>query len=87
MRSQEVKRDKWLPSINGKRHMAVPSISKYVPLGVFLREVRKAIDNPDAEFKQGLTCWWSVTGAEIRQQFRGQIRDRINQAIPYIERS
>ena len=79
-------RDKWIPTINGKRHMAVPSIDRYVPLSIFLREVRKAIANPEAEFKRGLTCWWAVTGREIRQQFRSQIRDRINQGIPYHQR-
>ena len=80
------KRDKWIPVINGKRHMAVPSINKYMPLNVFLEAVKTAIANPDSEFKQGLTCWWSVTGAEIRKQFREQMRDRINQSIPYSER-
>lgn len=79
-------RDKWIPKINGKRHMAVPSIDKYVPLGVFLTAVKTAIAEPTAEFKHGLMSWDSTTGADIRQQFRYQLRDRINQAIPYINR-
>ena len=79
-------RDKWIIQADGKRFMAVPSISKHVPLGKFLEAVKTAIENPDEEFKTGLTSWWSTPGAEIRKQFRSQIRDRINQAIPYHKR-
>ena len=79
-------RDKWIPTINGKRHMAVPSIGRYVPLNVFITAVKEAKANPDEEFKHGLMSWDSTTGRQIREQFRYQIRDRINQAIPYHQR-
>lgn len=79
-------RDKWIPTIRGKRHMAVPAIDRYVPLSVFLKAVKTAIAEPDAEFKHGLTSWDGTTGAQIRKQFRSQIRDRINQRIPYHQR-
>ncbi|OGP24992.1 MAG: hypothetical protein A2X99_02295 [Deltaproteobacteria bacterium GWB2_55_19] len=60
--------------------------NKRIPLGVYLNGVKKAIENPDAEFDHGLTCWWPCTGAEIRRQFMESVLDRINAGIPYIER-
>ena len=42
--------------------------------------------NPDMTFKTGFTTWWPTTGAEVMDQFREGMMDRINQAIPYIER-
>ena len=69
-----------------RRVIYIPAVEKRVPLGTYLKGVKAAIANPDVEFKHGLTCWWSCTGAEIRKQFRRGIHDRINQAIPYIER-
>ena len=49
-------------------------------------KLKLAIANPDAEFKHGLTCWWSCRGRDIRKQFVDGVHDRINQAIPYVTR-
>ena len=58
-----------------RRVIYIPAVEKRVPLGTYLKGVKAAIANPDVEFKHGL-----------RKQFRRGIHDRINQAIPYIER-
>lgn len=54
-------------------------------LGNYVRGVRYAIDHPDTFFPRGL-CGWGATGAEIRRQFRSGVHDRINQAVPYVNR-
>ena len=69
-----------------KRTISLPAINKEVPIGIYVQAVKFAIANPTAEFKHGLTCWWSCTGVEVRQQFRRGMHDRINEAIPYIDR-
>lgn len=57
-----------------------------IPLGVYVRGIKKAIANPRAEFKHGLDTWWPVTGAEIREEFLASVHDRINQGVPYLRR-
>ena len=69
-----------------RRVIYLPAVGKRVPLGAYVQGIKEAIENPDAEFKHGLTCWWSCTGAEIRKQFRRGVHDRINQGISYIDR-
>ena len=69
-----------------KRYIYLPAVEKRVPLGAYVKGIKTAIANPEAEFKHGLTCWRSCTGAEIRKQFRCGMHDRINQAIPYYKR-
>lgn len=69
-----------------KRYIYLPAVEKRVPLGAYVKGIKTAIANPEAEFKHGLTCWWSCTGAEIRKQFRRGMHDRINQGIPYHKR-
>lgn len=59
---------------------------KRIPLKSYVQAVKFAITHPDYEFNEGLTCWWSCTGKEIRAQFLSAIHDRINQAIPYNQR-
>lgn len=54
-------------------------------LGTYVRGVRHAIAHPDARFPRGLDGW-PATGAEIRRQFRQGLHDRINQAVPYLDR-
>ena len=72
--------------MRSKRYITLPAVNKRIPLGAYVRGIKQAIANPDAEFKHGLTSWWSCTGREIRQQFRRGIHDRINQGIPYHQR-
>jgi hypothetical protein len=57
-----------------------------IPLGIYIKGIKKAISLPDTTFPHGLTCWWSTTGKEIREQFLESIHDRINQGIPYFQR-
>lgn len=68
------------------RYINLPAIDKRVTLGQYVAGIKAAKANPDAEFKHGLTCWWPCTGREIMQQFWKGVEDRINQAIPWIER-
>lgn len=69
-----------------KRYISIPAVDKRVGLGRYIQGVKMAIHNPDAEFKHGLTCWWPVTGKEIRRQFLQSVHDRINQGIPTLKR-
>ena len=68
------------------RGVYMPAIERWVTIGAYVRAVKLAKANPDAEFKQGLSCWWPVTGREIMQQFLAGVNERINQAVPYVER-
>lgn len=66
-----------------KRVIYVPGADRWVSIGNYVKAVKQAKANPDAEFKHGLTCWWPCTGREIVKQFRRGVHDRINQGIPY----
>lgn len=68
------------------RTIYCPAVEKRVSLRAYIRGIRLAKANPDAEFAQGLTCWWPCTGREIMGQFLAGVHDRINQAIPYAQR-
>jgi hypothetical protein len=69
------------------RTIRLPALdNKSVPLAAYLKFVRQAKANPAAMFRHGLTTWWPTSGAEIMEQFRGGMTDRINQAIPYTQR-
>ena len=68
------------------REIHLPAVNMTVPLSSYVRAVRLAKENPNAEFKHGLTTWWPVKGREIIWQFRQGMQERINQAIPYSDR-
>jgi hypothetical protein len=69
------------------RYISLPAIDKKVSLKNYIAGIKMAKANPETVFKHGLTCWWSCTGADIMRQFLSGIQDRINQAIPYIDRN
>jgi hypothetical protein len=58
----------------------------WVPLGAYVAGVKLAIENPDMEFKHGLTSEFSTTGRSIRYEFWLGVQDRINQGISYSKR-
>ncbi len=68
------------------RTIYLPALGRHVTLAAYLRAVRMAKANPDITFKTGFTTWWPTTGAEVMEQFREGMMDRINQAIPYRQR-
>ena len=68
------------------RTITLPAINKAVSLGQYVKAVKMAKANPDAEFKHGLTCWWSCKGRDVVQQFVEGMQERITQAIPYRQR-
>lgn len=68
------------------RFISLPAINKRVSLKAYVRAIKLARDNPDAEFKHGLTTWWSTTGDEIMRQFRDGMHDRINAGVRYVDR-
>lgn len=70
-----------------RRMIYCPGPERWVTIGQYLKAVRLAKANPDAEFKLGLTCWWSCTGRDIMRQFVEGMQDRINAAQPYLTRS
>ncbi len=65
------------------RTIYLPALGRHVTLAAYLQAVRMAKANPDMTFKTGFTTWWPTTGAEVTEQFREGMMDRINQAIPY----
>lgn len=68
------------------RTIYLPVLGRHVTLAAYLRAVRMAKANPDMTFKTGFTTWWPTTGAEVTEQFREGMMDRINQAVPYSQR-
>jgi len=68
------------------RTIYLPALHRHVTLAAYLRAVRIAKANPKMTFNTGLTTWWPTTGAEVMDQFREGMMERINQAIPYIDR-
>lgn len=69
-----------------KRTITLPAIHKTVTIGQYVKAVKMAKANLDAEFRYGLTCWWSCTGRDIMKQFRDGMMQRISDAIPYTKR-
>jgi len=68
------------------RSIYLPAIERRVSLKAYIHAIRKAKANPDAEFKHGLSSWWPTTGRDIIRQFMDGVLDRINQAVPYVDR-
>lgn len=68
------------------RTIYLPAVEKTVTLTAYIKAIRFAQANPTITFEHGLTTWWPTTGEEIMRQFREGVMDRINQAIPYIQR-
>lgn len=73
-------------SMTKTRYITLPAINKQVPLGAYVKAVKTAKANPTVMFKTGLTTWWASSGAEIVQQFRAGMMERINQGVSYNER-
>lgn len=71
----------------GVRCIYCPGISKWVPLGAYVKAVKAAKTNPDVEFRTGITTWWPTAGREIVEQFRAGLHDRINQGVPLLVRA
>lgn len=69
------------------RFVTLPAIGKTVSLKSYVAFVKTAKENPELQFKHGLTCWWSCSGYEIMKQFTRGMNDRINQAVPYSKRA
>lgn len=69
-----------------QRLITLPALHRTVTLRAYVAAVRLAKAAPDATFAHGLTTWWPTTGAEILQQFRCGMVERINAGIPYSRR-
>ncbi len=69
------------------RVIYLPALERRVTLGQYVQVVKKAKENLDVEFKRGLTTWWPTTGAEIVEQFRKGMNERISDAHPYMKRN
>lgn len=69
-----------------QRMIGLPAVHLNVTLGAYVAAIKLARDNPDQEFKHGLTSWWPTSGREIMQQFMRSVHERINDAIPYCQR-
>ena len=65
------------------RTIFLSAIDRHISLGTYVQAIKTAKENPNKEYKYGLTCWWPCTGKEILQQFMAGVHDRINQGIPY----
>jgi len=60
------------------KHYITIANGKRIGIHAYCEGIRLAKVHPDNLFSYGLTTWWPVTGAEIMQQFRDSIHDRIN---------
>lgn len=68
------------------RTVYVPGIERRVPLRAYVRAVRLAKANPDTVFRCTLCGWWPGTGRDILRQFMDGVHQRINDAVPYVQR-
>lgn len=68
------------------RHFITLGDGKQVTVGSYVRVVRAAISNPQANFKRGIDDNWPATGVEIVRDFRAGMIERINDAVPYYKR-
>jgi hypothetical protein len=68
------------PEVNRKIYL--PTHQKYVTVKSYIAAVKLAKANPTAQFRVGLTTWYSVTGAEIVKQFRAEVNGRITRSQP-----
>lgn len=68
------------------RTITLPAVNLTVSLGAYVKAIKMARDNPEVEFKHGLTTWWPTTGREVMRQFRDGVNDRINQGVAYSQR-
>ena len=68
------------------RMIYLSAIDRHVTLAAYVAAVQIAKARPEAIFSTGLTSWWPTSGADIMRQFRDGMNDRINQAVPYIQR-
>jgi hypothetical protein len=68
------------------RVIHLPAIDKIVPIGAYVQAVKTAKAQPARTFSTGFTTWWPTSGAEIMDQFRAGMVQRINEAVPYLQR-
>jgi hypothetical protein len=69
-----------------QRTIYCPGPDKWVPLGAYIKAVKKAKSLPNALFPYGITTWSSCYGWEIVEQFRKGMLDRIAQGISCLQR-
>jgi hypothetical protein len=69
------------------RVISLPALQRTVSLRAYMTAVKRAKAAPLTEFREGLDCWWPVTGAEIVRQYRKAMHRRISDAIPYSARA
>lgn len=69
-----------------KRVIYLPALDKYYSLGAYVAAIKKAKAHPNDTFPHTLEKWWPGTGAEVVEEFRKGMHDRINQAVPAIKR-
>ena len=65
------------------RTIYLPATGMTVTIGQYVRAIKLAKANPEAEFKHGLTTWWSTSGKQIMEQFYAGLTQRINDGMPY----
>jgi len=68
------------------RTIYISAVDKHVSLGNYVRAIKKAKANPNAQFEHGLTTWASCYGYEIVRQYMRGMMDRINQGVSYAKR-
>ena len=60
----------------------IPSYNMHVSVSDYVKAIKKAKNNPTAEFPRTLCKWWGGTGAEIVKEFTVMIHDKINENKP-----
>ena len=68
------------------RTIYIAHLNRHVSLGEYVAAIKAAKANPEGVWPYGLTTWWRTTGAEIMQQFRRGMHERITEGIPYSKR-
>lgn len=68
------------------RVVTIPAIHRQVTIRQYVRAIQRAKAHPDTMFSHGLTTWWPTNGRDIVRQFREGMHQRINDAVPYVQR-
>lgn len=71
-----------------QHYITLTAIDRQVTIASYVATIKYAKANPTVALKHGLDTWWQTTGAEIVQQFRRSVTDRINKrggivVLPY----
>lgn len=56
----------------------IPSVHRHISIHQYCQIWKRVKENPETEFKQGISAWWPQKGKDIARDFTRGVHDRIN---------